>query len=659
MKKILIILLICLTPLNAFAAVEPGKIGDVFKQTDIDGVIANDAILNGISITDIEYDTSKDSRGNNYYIAKYAEVGLFKVGEVTPLKVMTLPTRNIKIDFGNPVNYQYDSVDPVVYTIKYKIVYDVFGQASVPVIKNWTETNRYIALTRDQGPTISNFSNAIVATDTTIAITNVSVSDTNGMHATEPYRYFLKDQNSVITDSGWQVTNSHTFTNLDPNMRYQVWMQAKSVTDKTSATLPVDYATIAKDITELVKIEGTKTRLTYKITNDSNNANVPETKILATNLADGTDIIFDDFSKDEIRVLDGFDPTKAYKVESITRNETYVENAKVVWVANLTFEVDTTPPTIDEIALNYGDQYTENRLIDIKVVASDNQTPRANLEVQFSNDNSNWYGYNGSSWQKNHWAEYDKYYSQYDIGADFGDKTVHVRVKDEEGIIGTDSDQIIYRDSTSTAPGVVIITPTPTPPPVDPNSEIVLPDGRYVIKDRYIKLETNTTNADSIQYSFNGLDWSPWEKVSASKVTKYVNLDTDVGQNLKIFVRTRNALGVESAVDVKHYFLDNNGPKVVVSTAIKAFIAQNGTLALKLTFEDETTNDIKYTITVTKSVKPGDPVEAPISVTGQTAGLSNIDADITGLTKGFYDVVVTGEDKIGNITTEKLSILSK
>ncbi len=292
--------------------------------------------------------------------------------------------------------------------------------------------------------------------------------------------------------------------------------------------------------------------------------------------------------------------------------------------------------------------------IDLDLSATDEVTINNKLEVQFSSDGTNWYGIDDSNqWKKNIWSGYKTSYTNFSLGTNPGTKVIYARVRDEAGNIGMANTKLIIaelvnRDTTSKIADS------------DRNltSEDTMNNAIYV-NDSYLALNIpKNGNLKEVQFSFDGVNWSPWEPLFDDDV-KYVTLPAIQGEH-NIFVRYRNEFGDVTQVakerDIIKYVLDTEKPSL-------SFETQNGTYIVK-------SADALITIIGTDNLSPIMDVElenpefsmsfnGTISNSIKIQNKSKNPVLIKGLKNGFNVVSFKLKDKAGNTKLTNLRIFKK
>lgn len=328
------------------------------------------------------------------------------------------------------------------------------------------------------------------------------------------------------------------------------------------------------------------------------------------------------------------------------------------YINSKTITTDTNPP---EVNLNiYGGETNVindgTNKIDMSLFAFDNVTPSDKLEVQFSLDANNWYGldYN-NAWVKNVWADYKTTYKDFILGPELGERAIYARVRDEAGNLGRTIQKITIstlpnRDNTDS----FVDNNIPTSSNIDSQGRI------HTNKTKVILTIPKSGDIAEVQYSFDGVSWSPWEKIEIENQTKIINLPNGDGQRM-IMTRYRNEFGnmtsIDTNYDVIEYILDTIAPSVQVSTTNGTRIVKGSSVILNFEPFDNLSQ------TVDASLLNSD-LEMTIgaSVVSDTYSMTSgydYNVYISGLSPGFNKIKLEFKDKSGNVERKSVRVFSK
>ena len=236
-----------------------------------------------------------------------------------------------------------------------------------------------------------------------------------------------------------------------------------------------------------------------------------------------------------------------------------------------TIFIDVTAPTgglgaTDSIVID------NNAELQIFPAPIDNFTAPANIDMRFSNDGVTW-----SPWEPV--AATKAWDLHFGVAPTGGLKTVSAQYKD-------DSENI---SSTYTTSIEIDITP--------PDGGLLLPESVYITPN--VTLEINPTPTDNntpnnlieMRFSNNGVDWSAWEPVAA---TKAWNLNQDLVVTTD-GMRTPRAQFRDEAQNVSATYsvsveLDTTGPVVTDFSQLDALVSDLDEVRYSITFDEPVQN---------------------------------------------------------------------
>lgn len=233
--------------------------------------------------------------------------------------------------------------------------------------------------------------------------------------------------------------------------------------------------------------------------------------------------------------------------------------------------------------------------INLVFSATDDVSLNKKLKVQFSPDGTKWYGQKkDGSWSLNLWSDYKSLYTGFSMGGTIGSRIVYAKVKDEAGNIGIASTPILISQLVQRDDNVFVS---------DKIRHIISKDtlsNPVHINNAYVYLDMpKTGNAKEVRYSFDGVKWSPWERLNNGDNTKFITLPPYEGEHT-IMVRYRNELGdvtrVKEDYDIIKYVLDKEKPSIQVETNNGTYIVKDDSVVLLLTTVDNLSEkmDVKF-----------------------------------------------------------------
>jgi hypothetical protein len=312
---------------------------------------------------------------------------------------------------------------------------------------------------------------------------------------------------------------------------------------------------------------------------------------------------------------------------------------------------DKIAPTIHEYLINYGAKQTSNNNVLLVLSATDDKSPQANLKVEFSLDGKTWKGFNGSTYTTGFKGVYQSLYKGFDIGVQTGIKYITIKVTDEAG------------NSVTKVASIELLKVADVPDIVGGgNGTGTSPTDYILLKNSFYNLKLQNLKGDYIQYSIDGITWSPWERVPLSKETaKVLNFNGAEGIHTAN-VRTKKVYGLsneyEEISDVTTYYfmIDNMAPNFSIRTIDGSHIAMGGNISFIVESSDNVEETVTCSITVYNQNNQvvAESLNKPINLTSPSA------IPLRGLTRNeYFYVMFKIKDKAGNITTKSINILSK
>ncbi|MCU7667096.1 RCC1 domain-containing protein [Bacillus thuringiensis] len=302
-----------------------------------------------------------------------------------------------------------------------------------------------------------------------------------------------------------------------------------------------------------------------------------------------------------------------------------------------------------EKIISYGDNK-----VNLSFSATDDVTINNKLSVQFSADGTNWYGVKGNgTWEKNLWGKYSPTYKNFVLGETPGVRLIYARVKDEAGNIGVGNTKILISDVVKRDEDALL---------VDSNKNTSSKDTVFnaiYVNNVFVELNVpKTGNITEAQYSFDGVNWSPWEPlIHGSK--KYIALPSIEGEH-SVITRFKNVYGdittIKENNDVLKYVLDKTSPELIMETVNGTRITKQSGMLLNVTAIDNLSRNIKMTL-----VSNG--LEMLVNGVKMNAVTLSNNAEqemyINGLKQGFNVISFDVQDEAGNTDTKTLRIYKK
>ncbi|MCA1064569.1 S24 family peptidase (plasmid) [Rossellomorea sp. AcN35-11] len=308
--------------------------------------------------------------------------------------------------------------------------------------------------------------------------------------------------------------------------------------------------------------------------------------------------------------------------------------------------------------------------IDFAIFATDNVTKFENLEFQVSHNGNDWFGQKeNGSWVLNHWTSGRKAFTEFSMGDETGRRALYVRARDEASNLGFTLQKITIADIANR--GTAAET-DPSAPTVYDSRELTNSlkasnaDGTlHVNSPRFdVKIPIPPDgNIEEVQFSFDGVTWSPWERMSndgTSHHTKSVILPYGDGRKA-MMTRYRNKDGATTTVqsrDVIRYTLDTSPPNIRTKTKNGPLITNKSSISLFIFAKDNFSQSMKVSLDLL------DPNLNYVSL--QTVadgsyyfneGLNII--SIEGLVDGRNEITLRVYDEAGNYSDETINIIKK
>jgi len=476
----------------------------------------------------------------------------------------------------------------------------------------------------------------------------INAFSTDPLSGIKSYKYTVTENLGPVVHSSEGLSPTLILTSLLSNRRYEAKTEVfDNVDNKFTDVSNISTLAVNSEV-RVIAIEDNK--LVFEVNHSSLNANVPEVKIIATNVNNLLEVIESPFTSSNTVVLSGVSKYDFYKIEYVTRNIDGVENEKIVLSEKLSVIGDSIPPEIQSLEINYGDLSTTNRFADIKIIATDDSTHSDKLKVSFLLGGER-YGYNKttSAWVKNYYGDYMKYYPSFDLGEVYGVKSIYASVKDEAENVATKYSEIFYGSEEMVVPEISEV-------PRESNDfefEEKTNNGHILIKNRLVKIKLESADAKYAQYSLDSITWSPWEEVENGYIDKYVTLKDDIGALKTVYTRTKNEYGNISQIKINYYYLDNEAPKLDIQPTNNVNIAVDGNISFRVNISDNVTENIKYKLSLFKNGIEESAQE------GVAVSNTAIIKHVTGLSTGFYNVRLWAEDNLENTSYSSFVIWSK
>ncbi|MCA1064570.1 hypothetical protein LCL98_14085 [Rossellomorea aquimaris] len=308
--------------------------------------------------------------------------------------------------------------------------------------------------------------------------------------------------------------------------------------------------------------------------------------------------------------------------------------------------------------------------IDFSVFATDNVTRFENLEFQISHNGNDWYGQkDNEAWVLNHWTSGRKAFTEFQMGDETGRRALYVRTRDEASNLGFTITKITIADLANRGS---IADTDPTAPTVFDARELTNSikasneDGSLHVNSPSFDLKIpipSDGNLEEVQFTFDGVTWSPWERISDDGTghhTKSVILPHGDGKKA-LMTRYRNKDGAATTVqdrDIINYTLDTSAPKLVTKTKNGPLITNQDSVSLYMFVKDNFSQSMNVSLDLLDSSL--NYVSLQIDPDGNyylNEGLNVV--SIGGLADGRNEITLRVYDEAGNYVDESINIIKK
>ena len=260
---------------------------------------------------------------------------------------------------------------------------------------------------------------------------------------------------------------------------------------------------------------------------------------------------------------------------------------------------DTTPPVIGSFTVNNGAPYTNSTSVNLQLSATDNITPQANLQKQFSNDGTIYGG----------WTTYAST-ANWTLAAGDGSKTVYVQVRDAAGNIATANTGITLD---TTAPSLAVSTPAGT--------------------DIYV-------TSSSLGISGSAIDFGSGLKSLTMTQTGFNPAQLNVNSDGSFNIRVR---GIQVGLNtVTLTAIDNTGNSTAYTITVTRTVPVTGVTLSK------TTDSIAVGAadTLTATVTPNIATNQSVAWASDNSNIASVDQNgkVTGVSAGTANITVTTAD---------------
>ncbi|MCT4612430.1 MAG: DUF6273 domain-containing protein [Clostridia bacterium] len=526
-----------------------------------------------------------------------------------------------------------------------------------------------------------------------LAISNVKVEVKEGVIKIIPvlsnhsyvadkgYKYEYRINSGELTTVDWSRDNELRILDNKYNAIYDIYYKVyikdnfdRVVSRESSGTLSYTMKAANPEKIDVNVFDGS---VIVNISNNTLNDSLPQHKVIVLD-EDDSEVFTSAFDTSVKVYINSLENAKLYKIKTITKTTvgSQAENDEILWLENFIMTSENNPPTISEYKINYGDKVTSDRNVAVGLIATDNVTETKNLKVMFyiktyetagsgyrQIGRTDFWGYDADegTWKKNHIGDYQRYYAGLDLGSEYGKKIIYVKVLDESQNFSEEDSEIVYKSKEKYIP--IIDTgdgnnQVDNGYSKDNSGKYKESEGYYLSYENSVKFDVNIKNSVAVSYSYDGIEWSPWEAVEEGDLKASITLLGTDGLKT-IFVKTKNDEGLESDITMMYYMVDKTAPKVDIKTLSSTYIADSGKIDLILMMEDTVSKDLYYELFIEDA--KGAIVNTSIGskYTSTSKGNTKIEKNVSGLPKGNLTVNLIVKDELGNKSMKRLSIWSK
>lgn len=303
-------------------------------------------------------------------------------------------------------------------------------------------------------------------------------------------------------------------------------------------------------------------------------------------------------------------------------------NCSGVLTATILLVQDSLPPVVN-LLVNDGATVTDKPLVNLVINAVDDCSQASALKFRLSNDGTSWTDFAPLVFRYQGW---DLTASAYGGSPGDGEKRVYVQVQDETGKIGSQVASIFLSTAESAPSGNLPDTGVEILPSAQARLVILHP-----------------VNVDSVQYSFDGVNWSPWEKPvldDSRSIVKDVTFPGPDGAK-SVYIRFKNKYGAESGIYQKQFVLDTTPPQVKLQVPGGAKATSSGAITLTVWVADNVST-CGFTYSINGGPFAALPEDRRITVSGLDPG-----------TKGrIHTITVQVKDQAGHAGSDTIQVWS-
>lgn len=227
--------------------------------------------------------------------------------------------------------------------------------------------------------------------------------------------------------------------------------------------------------------------------------------------------------------------------------------------------VDTQAPKVT-LKINGGTPVSHSQQVTLEINAEDDLSAADMMKMCFSNDYSNWTG----------WEDY-KPYKSWTLSSGDGDKKVYVRVKDAANNAGIGYASISLQTANQGSPWEnpsVFYSTSGTQGTATVNGKSYTVN---FVGSSEVVLKLNAPGVTTVQYSLDGMQWLPPESVSPEKIISLPDWDG---------LKTVYALLPNGASYLCRFYLDKTAPRLEASWLGGATVTNGGRATLVLDADD-------------------------------------------------------------------------
>ncbi|MBO8128269.1 MAG: hypothetical protein H0Z39_03595 [Peptococcaceae bacterium] len=313
----------------------------------------------------------------------------------------------------------------------------------------------------------------------------------------------------------------------------------------------------------------------------------------------------------------------------------FVENAVVGPVISEGSAIaDEEPPQIEVFSVAGNISPVTSRYVDVVLIATDNRSSEAELQVQFEVNGIKWSYI--TAWQSGDlWGAYKTSYSGLDLGTTNGRLPVTVRVKDAVGNIGT---KVIYMDLQQGKSGIYAGTGSVTVQGGIAGTFEGQP--AIYVKSNLITLVLNYPGASHVAFCVDPVKLTEWEPYAS---TKTLALPVSSGVS-RLTIKVKNSAGLHFEPTNLVLVVDSTPPTFSSLQGLNNATATQTTSVTLVVEASDNLGNLEYRYAINSG-----EWSAYVPLSGETITVS-------GLSPGPNTIAVEVKDLVGNTAQKSITI---